>query len=247
MSAEWLSAGAVRRGSAAGDGDELHVWHAVLGSGGAGDAALLSADERERAEAFAWPELRRRWVWARATLRRVLAAYAELDPAALVFAYGEHGRPSLAGRSDLSFSLSHSDVRLVVVVARGRGRAVGVDVERVSRCAAPLAVAERFFAASEAARLAALPAAGRAAAFAALWTAKEAYAKALGRGIGLPLSDCALIGELTAPALTRTAAVDPRGPDEWVLAQTAPAPDYVCTAAVAGRRLVIVERELTLH
>jgi 4'-phosphopantetheinyl transferase len=218
----------------------VHVWHARLGAPGSGggddggraDAALLSADERARVEAFAFAEPRRRWVWARATLRRVLARYLGAgEPAAIAFAYGEHGKPSLAG-GGLSFNLSHTGERLVVAIAREG--ALGVDVERVSRCTSPLVLADRYFAAAAPARLRAVPAPGRAGAFAALWTAKEAYAKALGRGLPLPLRDFEVIGELAAPAIGRTAAEDPRAPGDWVLAQAAVAPDCLCTVAWAA-------------
>lgn len=242
MTQGWLSAGDIDWRSAAGAppaagspaADEVHLWHALLGrpasgDGGDADAGLLSRDERARAEAFAFADLRRGWVWARATLRRVLAGYLAVEPGAIVFAYGEHGKPELDG-VDVAVNLSHAGRRLVVAIARAPAL-VGVDIERVSRCTSPLSLADRYFAAEEAARLRALPAARRACAFAGVWTAKEAYSKALGRGLTLPLRDFEVTGELTAPAMVRTAADDFRGPGDWVLAQALVAPDYLCTIA----------------
>src|SRR5206468_1747475 len=92
---DWRSAGAAL-GGAPGE-SEVHVWLAVLGrgAGGPGDAGLLAADELRRADAFAFPELRRVWVWGRAALRRILAVHLRIDPGAVAFAYGEHGKPEL--------------------------------------------------------------------------------------------------------------------------------------------------------
>jgi 4'-phosphopantetheinyl transferase len=252
LSRGWVSGGEVAWRSAGGavggrpGVGEVHVWLAELGrgAGGPGDAGLLAADELRRADAFAFPELRRVWVWGRAALRRILSVHLGVDPGAVVFAYGEHGKPELSG-AELAFNLSHSGRRLVVGVARGPGAVVGVDVERVSRCVEPVAMAERFFAVGEAARVRALPAEGRAVAFAGLWSGKEAYVKALGTGLTTPLSGFELAGELAAPAIVRTAAGDPRGPEEWVLAQRRLDEDYVCSVAVAaapGRGVTLVER-----
>ncbi|MEA2301163.1 MAG: 4-phosphopantetheinyl transferase, partial [Solirubrobacteraceae bacterium] len=102
VSAGWVSGGEVgwrSAGEAVGGVPavgEIHVWLAELGrgsSGGPGDAALLGGDELRRADAFAFPELRRVWVWGRATLRRILSVHLGVDPGAVVFAYGEHGKP----------------------------------------------------------------------------------------------------------------------------------------------------------
>lgn len=242
MSAGWASGGEVELASAAGGGLprplEVHVWHAELD--GDGDTGLLVPDEHARAERFAFARLRREWVSGRTTLRRVLAGYLGLDdPRAVALRYGAHGKPALAGR-ELEFNLAHGGGRLVVAVARA-GEAVGVDLEGTTRVQDPLAFAERFFAAGEAARLRALGADAHARAFAGLWTGKEAYVKALGAGLTIRLDDFELGPE---PALLRSAGCDPRGPGDWVLATRAIGPDHVCTVAVARRRLVLVERHV---
>ncbi|MCA1690510.1 MAG: 4'-phosphopantetheinyl transferase superfamily protein, partial [Actinobacteria bacterium] len=89
----------------------------------------------------------------------------------------------------------------------------------MSRCVEPVAMAERFFAVGEAARVRGLPAEGRAVAFAGLWSGKEAYVKALGTGLTTPPSKFEVAGELHRPRIVRTAAGDRHGPEDWVLAQ----------------------------
>jgi 4'-phosphopantetheinyl transferase len=90
------------------------------------------------------------------------------------------------GSQDLRFSVSRSgDVGLLAVT---RGRAVGVDVERVEPARALGPIADGLFAEDEAAELRSLSEERRVARFFQLWTQKEAYAKALGMGLALPLA-----------------------------------------------------------
>lgn len=168
---------------------QVHVWRASLALAAGPISELertLSSDERARADRFLRPTPRGRYVAARGLLRRILAAYAGLDPASLRFAYGPHGKPSLApgqGAGTLRFNLSHSeDLALYAIAA---GREVGVDVERIRPAFDGARIAREFFSTAEAATLAALPPAARTEAFFACWTRKEAYSKARGEGLAL--------------------------------------------------------------
>jgi 4'-phosphopantetheinyl transferase len=164
---------------------EVHVWRVDLAAP-VGSEALeaLSDDERERADRFRFDVHRRRFVRARAALRSILARYTGSDPGALAFEYGEHGKPSLAGEGP-AFNLSHSEDVALCAVASGRG--LGVDVEWAARPVEHLTLAERFFAPGEVAVLRTVPPEHLPAAFFACWTRKEAYVKATGRGLSLPL------------------------------------------------------------
>jgi 4'-phosphopantetheinyl transferase len=165
----------------------VHVWRVDLDvppDRRAARAATLSAEEHERARRFRLDAHRERWITARGTLRAVLAAYVRRSPANLELAAGAHGKPFLreAGApSALRFNLAHTDDLALIAVAWHRD--VGVDIEREAPERADLAVAERMFTADEARALAGMPPALRCRAFFALWTAREAYAKAIGRGL----------------------------------------------------------------
>lgn len=152
---------------------------------------LLSGDERERADRFRFPDDRRRFAIARATLRRALAAALGVDdPAILEFEYGQHGKPVLSprfNRGALSFNASHSGERLLIGL--GQGADIGVDIE----CHRPLVdrdgLVRRYFSAAENTVYFCLPEAAREQAFFGCWTRKEAFVKALGRGLSFPLKD----------------------------------------------------------
>lgn len=147
--------------------------------------ALLSGDERGRAQRFLKDVDRRRYVVGRAGLRIILSTYLGIDPRAVRFGYNDWGKPELdlADRGRLHFNLSHSaGEAMLAVSAHAR---VGIDIEEIR----PLQedIASRFFSASECAALAALPGGERLAGFYRCWTRKEAFVKAHGAGLSVPL------------------------------------------------------------
>lgn len=164
---------------------DIHVWRVSL----AGDealcaarAALLSPDERARADRFRLARDRRRSILARSALRLILADYLSAVPDALCFAYGPHGKPALSGAfAPLSFNVSHSDDLALIAVSEGGS--VGVDIERIRADVEGSEIAERFFCPAERAWLQSLPRAHRPDGFFTLWTRKEAYIKARGSGL----------------------------------------------------------------
>jgi 4'-phosphopantetheinyl transferase len=110
----------------------------------------------------------------------------------LRFRTGEHGKPEIdqpAEARALRFSLSHT--KGLVVCAAAWHREVGVDAERIRRDDGMFGVVDRCFDPAEAAALRALPQAQRYLRFLQHWTLKEAYAKARGLGLTLPLNQVA--------------------------------------------------------
>lgn len=149
---------------------------------------VLEPQERAQHQRCHFAEHRHQYLVSRALVRHVLSLYApEISPADWRFALNAHGKPNVAApMPDLvRFNLSHTCGLIVMAVARRRE--VGVDVEPCGR-AAPIEVAERFFATSERQYLLSLPEELRAARFYELWTLKEAHVKARGVGLTMPLS-----------------------------------------------------------
>ncbi len=175
--------------------------------------ASLSAAERERAARLRCDIDRSRFIAAHAMLRELLAARAGEAPGSLRFERGEHGKPALPG-SGLQFSLARSAA--LAAYAFARGRAVGIDVERVRPLAEAEAIAARVFPRREYRAYAALPARDRTAGFFRGWTRTEALAKALGGG--LSLSAAALDAALEAG---------------WTVRSFAPAPGFAGAIACA--------------
>jgi 4'-phosphopantetheinyl transferase len=214
-------------------GDEIHVWHAsldreekVLGR----LESRLSQEEKARADRFHFVNDRNRFVAARGLLRELLGKYLHQAPAGLEFSYGEHGKPSLSGgntSSGLCFNLSHSAGLVVYAIAKERN--LGIDVEHVRPESAGEDVAKRYFSAREVSDLQTLPPEVRVEGFFHCWTRKEAYLKATGMGLQIPLGSFAvsLVPEKPAQFL---GGVEPR----WHLAAYHPAEGYVAAVVYDG-------------
>ena len=146
--------------------------------------ALLSAGERERFERLLRPGDRRDYALAHALLRQTLAASGTHAAADWQFTTDDRGRPGLAnGR--VAFSLSHT--RGLVACAASTDGQVGIDVEAV-RPIEGAQIADDFFSPEEQRQLELLDKPAAALRFFDYWTLKEAYAKAIGFGLDLPLN-----------------------------------------------------------
>lgn len=174
---------------------EVHVWltgaeSALEPAWLAGALDLLTADERVRHDRFVFDRSKRQFLVARALVRRVLAGYTGIAAEALRFTANAYGRPALMpAHGELCFNLSHAEGLAALAVAWGGE--VGVDVEDCARRSRPESIAEHFFAAAEVEGLMALPEEARPGRFFDLWTLKEAYIKARGMGLSIPLGDFA--------------------------------------------------------
>lgn len=179
--------------------------------------ALLDQSERERAGRFLAPLHRDRFVAAHGILREQLGALLDMEPAAVEFLAAEHGKPQLAGlakRSRMDFNLSHSGD--LALLGWSEGRDIGVDLEVWRHMNDAAALVRRFFSLSEIAAYAALAESDREQGFFECWTRKEAYIKAIGRGLGLPLDSFDVsFGRGQPAALLRPTAADGRN---WSLA-----------------------------
>jgi 4'-phosphopantetheinyl transferase len=206
---------------------------------------LLSDDERARGDRYLFERNRHEHVVAHALKRLCLSRYAGVDPRAWRFVVGERGKPEIAEpASALRFNLSHTDGLVACLVAEGID--VGVDVETTARRTDTDAIASRFFAEPEVAALLALPASEHKRRFFEYWTLKEAYIKARGLGLAIPLGDFWFtLAPGAPPAIGLAPALDDR-PERWRFFQGELAPCFQMAAAVEVKdvepRLVWVDR-----
>jgi 4'-phosphopantetheinyl transferase len=214
--------------------DEVHVWRVSLEQGAARAAelsCLLSAEERARAGRYRRREHQDRFTASRALLRLLLGRYLAAPPGALSFDCGRRGKPCLAGAhrgSGLRFNLSHSHQLALYAVASGRE--VGIDVEHRRPQVDIDQIARRFFARPEVEALQSLGPDQRVTGFYNCWTRKEAYLKALGEGIAVPLDRFAVSLLPGEPAVLLEAAAAAR----WQLRAIDPGPEYAAAVCVEG-------------
>jgi 4'-phosphopantetheinyl transferase len=220
--------------------DEVHVWTAsrdapddVVGA----MRGLLEGDELRRADRFVSAVDRRQFAVGRGLLRTILGRYLDRDPASIRFVTNPHGKPELDPASGvdptLRFNLAHSGS--LVLYALTRGRDLGVDVEKVRPDFGGEALAGRFFAPGEVAALKALPESDRTLAFFHGWTRKEAYIKAKGKGLALPLDEFEVTIGPARPAALLSTSPDPAEASRWSLVELPAEPGYVAAACVEGR------------
>ena len=218
--------------------NEVHLWRVELHAVAVGEARwqrVLSSDELERAKSFRFSRDQQYFIATRGLLRLLLGSYVGCDPEQLRFGYGEKRKPfleSCRASDPIEFNLSHSGSR--ALLAFTRGREVGVDIEQIRNNLDFEALARRFFSAAEQKELAALEPPKMRQGFFRCWTRKEAYIKATGAGLSLPL--CEFDVSLGAGAENALIATRPN-PGEaklWSLREVAAGEGYVAALCTRG-------------
>jgi 4'-phosphopantetheinyl transferase len=212
---------------------EVHVWRALLELDPQEFDRLqvtLSPDELARAARFHFSRDRQHFIAARGILRDILSRYVRRSAAELDFSYSSFGKPKLAtdcSATGLRFNLSHSDRIALYGVALERE--VGIDVERIEPKFAEDGIAEKFFSRNEFTKLRSLPTSARLQGFFNCWTRKEAYVKARGAGLYIPLESFEV-----SLAPDEQAAFLSKGESGWSLRALTLDPDYAAAIAVEG-------------
>jgi 4'-phosphopantetheinyl transferase len=167
-----------------------------------------------------------------------------VEPGTLRFCYSEYGKPGLDqefGGDENSFNLSHSNALGLLAVTRHR--AVGVDIEHIRPDLADEQIARRFFSSREVQSLIALPAEVQKEAFFNCWTRKEAYIKAIGEGLSMPLDQFDVSLSPDEPANLLATRPDPAQALQWKLYSLYAGYGYAAAMAVHGA----VSRILAYH
>jgi len=234
---KWSDLHTTGKGVSAADQREVHVWFVELAEGGSALEAcssILSGDERERASRFRFERLQTGFTLSRGILRTLLARYLGTEAGRIRFAYGPRGKPAVAfPQNALGFNMAHSG--RLAAYAFAEGCELGVDIEEVRPVMEQEDIVKRFFAPEECAEWLGCEAAERDQAFFRCWTRKEAYIKALGDGLSLPLDSFRVsFGPGVAASRVR-ATRDVPAVGDWYLHPLTPAEGYTGALAVLGR------------
>ncbi len=234
---------------------EVHIWQAGLNLMQPEIDAFyrtLSENEIWRVNRYHFERDRRWFVARRGFLRQLLSIYIHKAPSDIQLVENHYGKSSLAPgefeATGLYFNLAHAND--LALFAFARGRSVGVDVERLRADFDPMALAEGFFSIREQETLRSLDEKDRRTAFFLGWTRKEAFVKALGKGLSVPLDqfDVSLLPGEQARLLARWD--DPQPSMEWTLVNIDPGPGYLAALAVEWDQPItlkhlMVEQDLT--
>jgi len=172
---------------------EIHIWAAFPGQ--IQDKKLLTIyksmmnqEEKARHKRFHFSKHRHKFLITRALVRTTLSRYWDIDPKNWQFSKNKYGRPEIIlppGMPPVRFNLSHTDGLVVCGIALEYD--IGVDVENTGRSSAASDIAKRYFTSSEVQDIFSVPEEKQAERFFYYWTLKEAYIKARGMGLSLPL------------------------------------------------------------
>jgi 4'-phosphopantetheinyl transferase len=226
------------------DNRECHIWSLSLELPPdvlPAPEQVLSEEERQRAAAFLLPTPQRQFILARAALRTLLGRYLATPPTGITFNFSAFGKPFLQSpSSDLHFNIAHSGTQILIAVARAVE--IGVDIE-IHRPLGDLpGLAKMVFANEEILAWQRLSDTDRVAAFYAIWSRKEAVAKAAGQGLSMEFTAMEVSFEPDqAPELRRV----PAGwgnPQEWTLQALDAASGYSAALAARARGLRVSRR-----
>jgi 4'-phosphopantetheinyl transferase len=198
--------------------NEVHVWSINVDQLAKyrGWTDLLNEEETRRAACFRFQKDRQAFIVCRGALRILIASYLASVPKKLRFIFSERGKPELHESDNpghVHFNVSHSDTRAVLAFVRNRK--VGIDLERIRTDCEVEQIADRFFSAVEKKALLSLKSLQRHKAFFNLWTRKEAFLKARGGGLSIPLSDFDVSLEPVKPQILLATRPDANDVNRW--------------------------------
>ena len=216
--------------------ERVHLWRAHLDLSVAEIeylSATLSAEEIARANKFKFPRDRRRFIAARGILRQLLGSYLQLNPKRVEFGYGDRGKPFLLdslGNSSVQFNVSHSHE--YALLGFSFNQPIGVDIEYLRPMPDALQIAQRFFSQREFDLLNNVAPDRQKQLFFLLWTAKEAYLKALGVGLSGMLDNVEVTFNTIQIPCRPSIERDRTLLSNWSLYSCIPVTDYLAAIAV---------------
>jgi 4'-phosphopantetheinyl transferase len=195
-------------------------------------AHVLCPKELTRLEQITHKQSKREYQAAHILCRLMLSHFTDVAPTAWRFEKGEYGRPEIDDKlnpENLRFNISHTNG--LVACALTTGYDIGVDVEWPARSNMVNAIAEKKFSNSEFAYFQASPPTEQRRIFFSFWTLKEAYIKAIGKGLHEPLDSFTF--DLDVLKIFFLRENDNRKSDLWSFGLFAPTQDHLCAICVA--------------
>ena len=144
----------------------------------------INEEEKNQAQRFSFDKDQQRFIIARNSLKRILSLYLSIPPQKIDFQYNNYGKPQLLdniNKINLQFNLSHSENLAIYGITCHN--VIGVDIEYMRPMLEAENLAKRFFTQKEFLAISQLSSAEQSGEFFKLWTGKEAYLKAIGKGL----------------------------------------------------------------
>lgn len=218
--------------------NEVHVWRASLQ---VPDfvldkySQLLSDDELSRKKRFHFERDRWRYSFGRGVLRFILGKYLVADPKDVDFSYGDYGKPFLdSALYDIPIHFNHAHSNDLSLYAFTLSRSVGIDIEYMRPIPDYDKISEKFFSLGENAILQKLPENHKQEAFYNIWTRKEAYIKAVGGGLTIPLDMFEVSVISSEPVQLKSIDCSNDKASRWRMESFHPSKGYAAAIVVEG-------------
>lgn len=225
---------------------DLHVWSASL-TGSREElshySSLLSADEKTRAEKFYFERDQRRYIFGRGILRTLIANYLKINASKIAFIYGAYGKPALEKAYQnkiLQFNLAHSNDWALYIF--GWDRPLGIDLEHIRPLQDADDFAKQFFSQEESSWISSVSIDQKWNAFYKLWTCKEAFLKANGSGLTVPLNEAEIFIKDDNSAKLTSFGRNLEEAAKWRLEIFNPTDNYQAAIAVEGNQGQVIFR-----
>ena len=201
---------------------------------------LLSEEEIKRAKRFHFEKDQKRYIATRSMLRKILSDYCQSEPEAQKFGSNQYGKPYLRDNGWLRFNISHSGDKILFGFTRNRE--LGVDIEYIKPFKNAHQIVERYFSDHEKAQFKSLPEHMKNKAFFSCWTRKEAYIKALGKGMSLPLDEFTVDFWPGTSACLLDTQHDIGQKERWTLQEIQVGENYVAAVSVEGKNMHFMKK-----
>ena len=226
------------------DPNEVHIWFVCVDDekyhlDGLWD--ILSEDEKERANRFYFDHDRTRYILAHGILRTLLSCYTKTKPNSHYFISNPYGKPALSEKGTPCFNMSHSGSQILYGFTRERE--IGVDIELVKSIENIDQIIDRYFSKREKLEFSKLPDHLLKEAFYTCWTRKEAFIKAQGQGLSIPLDQFSVSFLTEKPVRILETQHDNQAADRWSLLDVSVNTNYKSAAAVEGHGLIVKTRQ----
>uniref|UniRef100_A6VYG5 4'-phosphopantetheinyl transferase n=1 Tax=Marinomonas sp. (strain MWYL1) TaxID=400668 RepID=A6VYG5_MARMS len=217
--------------------NEVHIWIASINEVKNNNDLnyylnLLSGDEVERYSRFVFEKDRQRFLVTRALVRIVLSEYVSvIRPEEWIFEQNKYGKPAIAvGQISypLKFNITHSNN--IIGLAITSDVEIGIDVERINSEIATPDLATHTFSSSELIQLQNTDCFSEH--FFQLWTLKEAYIKACGMGLSIPLDTFSILCSKREKFEIQFHGERKDDPNKWHFWQFKPSEGYIASVAI---------------
>lgn len=144
---------------------------------------LVSKEKQARVKRLFYIQDAQRTLIAEILVRSILCNKMKLNNRNIAFGNNKYGKPHVRDIEDFHFNVSHSGKWVVCAVDNAP---IGIDIEMIKTIS--LDIANRFFSKEEYMVIIKKDEQSRLDYFYSLWTLKESYVKAIGKGLSIPFN-----------------------------------------------------------